>query len=119
MNEANLIRRQLERVGNGVYLHDGEWTSMPFYAVTNYLWRKKSSAFEPQPSEIGLVDPEYYLYIGPSNHDITALSEKAYLETTDGCFSFMRRDCVRKGDEVIYYTGILVKHKEESGYEEY
>lgn len=119
MQEANIIKNQLCIVGNTVYLQQGDWTSMPFKAVINHLWRKKSSAFLPSPSEIGQVDSCFYLYIGPSNHDITALGEEAVLISGNTKYRFRRRDCVSKSDEVLYYTGVLEKLEEGDEYEEY
>ena len=69
MDKALIIKRQLKIIGNTVYLHDGEWSSMPFRAVVQHLWRKKSSNFESTLTELGSVNAEYYLYIGPSNSE--------------------------------------------------
>lgn len=118
MNEANLIKNQLRAVGNTVYLSLDDWTSMPFKAVVNHLWRKKTSAFTAQPTEIGQVNPQYYLYVGPADHDITALGRDVILLCEDGKYKFRRMDAVRKNNEVLYFTGVL-ERLEEAEYEEY
>lgn len=107
MNKANIIKRQLDLTGRCVYLKDGEWTSMPIRAEISHLWRKKSSAFEPEYTELGVSNAEYYLYIGPYNHDITSLSKEAVLIADDEQYEFKCADAVTFGSEVIYYTGIL------------
>jgi hypothetical protein len=107
MDSANLIQKQLELIGESAVITDGEWSSTPFRAVISHLWRKKSSAFEVLPSEIGINDAEYYLYIGPHMHDITVLSGDAFLEASYRRYKFIRKDAVKQGDDVIYYTGIL------------
>ncbi len=109
MDIAATIRRQLDRTGSTAYLKDGDWTSMPFRAVVQHLWRKKSSNFEPEISELGRVDNQYYLYIGPENHNIKALSSRASLEINGARYEFRCRDAVTVDNRVAYYTGILKK----------
>ncbi len=117
MKKANIIKNQLDKSAGKVYLSDNEWNSMPFNAFVTHLWRRKSSAFEPEYTELGAVSPEYYLYIGPYNHDITALSDDLLLHMDGSCFEFKRRDAVKFCDETIYYTGILQKLKGEGAYD--
>lgn len=118
MNKPYIIKKQLEKIGNQIYLTDGDWKSMPFKAYIYPLWRRKSSAFEPVYTEIGAESREYYLYIGPCNHDIMVLSEAGRIVYDDVSFSFTRRDAVKVNDEIIYFTGILKRIKE-SEYVEY
>lgn len=118
MKSAFIIKKQLEKVGNRLCLTDGEWTSVPFFAYVYPLWRKKTSAFEPEYTEIGLEIKEYYLYLGPHDHDITALSDSAQVEFDNNKFVFMRRDGVKSGNDIVYYTGILKRIKE-GEYHEY
>ncbi len=118
MNYGHLIKKQLCKIGVPIYLQDGEWTSMPFHAMINYLWRKKSSSFEPNATPIGLTMQDYYLYIGPKDHDILALSDDALVICGDRKYTFSKRDAVRIDDEVYYYSAIL-KKVEETEYEEY
>lgn len=118
MNNAYIIKRELEKVGNETYLTDGEWTSMPFWAYVYPLWRKKSSAFESLLTEIGAKNDEYYLFIGPKDHNILSLSDCGNVLYDDNKFAFVRKDSVKVSGEVIYYTGILKKIRE-SEYVEY
>lgn len=107
MDKANVIKKQLDKAGRCVYLKDGEWISTPVRAVISHLWRKKSTAFEPKYTELGVSGDEYYLYIGPYNHDITSLTNNAVLLVDNERYGFKRADAVFFGKEVIYYTGIL------------
>lgn len=118
MKSTQIIKNQIERSGSTVYLKDGEWTSTPFRACVSCLWRKKSSAFEDNYTQIGANGSQYYLYIGPVGHDITALSDEAVLELDGVKYEFKRKDAVRFCDEIVYYTGILRRIKE-AEYEEY
>lgn len=112
MKSSFIIKNQLKKIGNQIYLTDGEWISSPFSAYIYPLWRKKSSAFELAYTETGIESKEYYLYIGPCDHDITALSDDAEVIYNDCRFCFLRRDAVKISDETVYYTGILKKIKE-------
>lgn len=118
MNCSYLIKKQLDKIGRRVYLQDGDWISMPFNACLNHLWRKKASSFEDECTELGSSSAEYYLYIGPKEHNIISLSENAVLACDDMKFVFKRREAVKIGNEIIYYTGILRK-VEEGNYDEY
>lgn len=114
MNKSHLIKKQLDKIGSQAYLKDDEWTSMPFNACVFHLWRKSRSNFEPDITEIGKVNRDYYLYIGPANHDITALSGNALLIIGDEKFVFKKRDAVKTGDEIIYYTAAVRRIREEA-----
>ncbi|MDD6728275.1 MAG: hypothetical protein PUE08_03530 [Eubacteriales bacterium] len=118
MVNKKLIKRQLERIGNSVYLKDGSWNSTPYKAYIYPLWRRKSSAFEPAYTEVGTNSREYYLYIGPYDHDITTLSDMGKTVFDGNEFTFTRRDSVKIDNEIIYFTGILKKLKENE-YAEY
>ncbi len=112
MKKPYIVKKQLDKIGNTVYLTDGDWTSAPFCASVQPLWRRKSSAFEPEYTQIGTESREYYLYIGPYDHDITVLSDKSKVLFNDTSFCFTRRDAVKIGGETVYFTGILKKLKE-------
>ena len=113
MNRENLIRHQIERLGVTVILKDGGWESVPYKAMVNPLWRRKSSNFENKYTELGGVLNEYYLYIGASNHDITKLSDDAVALIGDDRYEFKHKDSVKINDKTIYYTAILRKLKGE------
>lgn len=111
MKKELLIKSQLDKIGSQVYLRDGDWTSMAFNACVSHLWRKKSTDFENDFTELGEVSRDYYLYIGPYNHNICELSDNAALLMDGEKFIFKCRDSVAFGGNVVYYTGILRKLK--------
>ena len=103
--KKSIIKNQIDMTGTTVYIKDGDWTSVPFKACVSHLWRKKSTAFEPDYEMLGKSLIEYYLYIGPYDHDITMLSD-------DAIFMLLRyADAVKFNGETIYFTGILKKIK--------
>jgi hypothetical protein len=114
LNREYIIRHQIEKLGCTVELIDGEWKSVPFKALISPLWRKKSSNFESNYTELGSAFNEYYLYVGSSNHCITDLSDDALLILGDDKFEFKHKDGVKIDDEVLYYNGILRKLKGEA-----
>ncbi|MCM1285169.1 MAG: hypothetical protein NC213_08275 [Acetobacter sp.] len=112
MKEANIVKHQLDKIGNSVYLQDGSWNSMPYKASISRLWKKKSSNFETIHTELGEALSVYYLYAGPYNHDITVLSDDAVLVYNDEKYEFKYKDAVKIKDETVYYSGVLRKIRE-------
>lgn len=112
MNKADIVKNQIEKAGCTVRIRDGGWMSVPFKACISHLWRKKTSSFEPEYTELGKSYFEYYLYIGSYNHDITVLTDDAVLECNGMCFEFKCADAVSFGNKTIYYTGILKRLRE-------
>lgn len=90
-------------------LTDGDWTSMPFYAVVEDKWRDNQTNFEYVKTEIGKVSADYYTYIGPFDHDIEALSPAAMLIMDGVKYTFKKREKIVCGDDVQFYTGVLRK----------
>lgn len=80
---------------------------MPFYCTLQQTWRKNKSNFEDEKTPIGRVRKEFYLYLGPYDHDITVLCDDAFLVSHGIRYRFIKREAVRLGDIIIYYTGIL------------
>ena len=109
MNNKYTVKNGLIRVGEKVYVKDGNWISIPFYAVLSPKWRSNQSNFEPKETEIGRVSADYYTYIGPFDHNILSLSENAYLITEDAKFIIKKRDAVKMGNKVLFYRGVLRK----------
>lgn len=113
-NNAYKVKNGLRQVGESVFIKDGNWVSVPFYAVLSPKWRSNKSEFEPKETEIGRVSADYYTYIGPFDHNILSLSDKAYLIADGVKYIFKKRDAVKMGDRVLYYRGILRKVWEEN-----
>lgn len=117
MNQEFIIKKQIEIAGQEVHFREDGWNSAPFRAVVTHLWRRKSSDFEPKFTEIGSAYSQYYLYIGPSDHNITLLSDEAVLVMNGDKYEFKCKDAVFFNNKVIYYTGILRVLKENGNYE--
>lgn len=114
MNNAYKVKNGLQQVGERVFLKDGNWISVPFYAVLSPRWKNDKSNFELKETEIGRVSADYYTYIGPFDHNILSLSDDAYLLADGIKYIFRKRDSVKMGDKVVYYRGILRKVWEEN-----
>ncbi len=115
MDRRYKIKNGLKKAGCQVRLCSGDWFSMPYYAVIQHNHRKTKSNFADSHTEIGFVDRDYYTYIGPFDHDITAVSD-AVLHTDNEDYVFIKKEAVRVNDETIYYFGIL-KKKQEAEYD--
>lgn len=117
MDRRYKIKNGLKKAGCRVRLGSDEWRSMPYYAVIQHNHRKTKSNFDDRHTEIGVVDKDYYTYIGPFDHDITAIND-AVLYTDNQAYVFKKREAVIVNDEIIYYFGIL-KKKQEAEYDTY
>lgn len=111
---AYVIKNQLCRVGSTARLADGDYLSMPFSCTLQQTWRKNKTNFEKSHTPLGLVSTDYYLYIGPFDSDITALSDSGELIFQDERFQFLKREAVLMGNDVLYYTGVVKKIVEDS-----
>lgn len=107
MNKASLIKKELNKVGKEVFLADGSWISTPFYAVVQQKWKETKTNFEPKITPIGEVSADYFVYVGPYDHDIEALSDGAYLLFDNRKYVFKKKERVVVGGRVQYYWGIL------------
>lgn len=107
MNKANIIKNELKKVGREVFLADGGWYSTPFYAVISPRWRYSKSDFENENTPIGTVNTDYYSYIGPHDHNIEKLSDSAVLLENGVKYIFKKKECVKCGENVQFYCGIL------------
>ena len=109
MNRAYKVRKGLEKVGREVILADGDWRSTPFNAVLEPKWKGNKSDFEFNETEIGKVSADYFTYIGPHNHDITALSDDACLYADGVKYIFKRKEAEKLGNEILCYSAVLRK----------
>lgn len=107
MNNAYKVKNGLQQAGESVFLKDGNWISIPFYAVLSPKWRSNKSDFEPNETEIGRVSADYYTYIGPFDHNIISLSDKAYLIADGVNYIFKKKDSVKLNGKVLFYRGVL------------
>ncbi|MDE6723531.1 MAG: hypothetical protein K2J55_04970 [Eubacterium sp.] len=114
MNNKYKVKNGLHQVGERVFLYDGNWISVPFYAVLSPRWKNSKSDFELKETEIGRVSADYYTYIGPFDHNILSLSDKAYLMADGVKYIFRKKESVKMGNKVLFYRGILRKVWEEN-----
>lgn len=108
-NKALQIKEGLKKVGRKAFLADGEWISKPFYVFIEPKFKNDKSNFESVKTEIGVVNLDYFKYIGPFDHNIEELSENTFLIIDKTKYIFRKKECVKCGDEVLFYTGILRK----------
>ena len=109
MKRAYKVKKGLDKVGRDVFLADGDWRSTPFKAVLEPKWKSNKSDFEFNETEIGKVSADYFTYIGPHNHDITALSDSACLYADGVKYIFKRKEAEKLNNEIICYSAILRK----------
>ena len=96
MRSGYIIKNHLDKIGIEATLYDGEWNSMPFKCTVNPLWRKKSSAFDDDVTELGTNEARYHLYVlVRKTHNVMEISDNGYLETSSGKYKFLRENAVK------------------------
>lgn len=66
---------------------------------------------EPVPTELGRLDEGRYLYLGPSDVDISPARE-GYLFSEGEKYSLLRSERIRLGEGVFHVWGMLRKAEE-------
>lgn len=96
--------------GRNIYLCslDEAWKSETFSAFLQPLRYKNKMYLNDAHIDAGISDMGYYLYIGPANHDLTALSA-ANRFLCDGTekFALTRAEKVYFGNNVLYFWAIF------------
>ncbi|MBR5272479.1 MAG: hypothetical protein IKU25_03680 [Clostridia bacterium] len=95
-------------VGRSVVAHtpDG-WYSTPYRALIHPLRYKNKMYLEGKFTDIGNSTSGYYLYIGPSDHDITKLGNDAVIISGDEKYVITRAERCYLGEEVTHIWAIL------------
>lgn len=109
------ITQFLNRFGRRACLtqRDG-WTSTPFRCFLQPLRYKNKMYLYGVNTQIGYNAQGYYLYIGPPEHDLTALSDETELEIGNEHYRVDRAEKVCCGDAVYYIWAIVRTVVEES-----
>lgn len=111
MEKQYKIKNGLKKAGRKVRLGGENWLGMEYYAVIEHNHRKTKSNFDDRHTEIGAADKDFYTYIGPFDHDITAVPKVLLYAGNSEIYSFKKAEAVRFNDEIIYYFGILKKYR--------
>ena len=102
-----MINRLINRYGRAVKLCDTEKAPKECKALIQPLRYKNKMYLQGIHTPIGISHEGYYLYIGTSENDLTALSDEAYVETPDGSYKIDRAEKVWHGEKVVYIWAIL------------
>lgn len=107
----------IKNFGRDVSLHmtDG-WTSGVYQAFLQPLRYKNKMYLEGIQTEIGFSGQGYYLYIGPSNHNLTLLPHDAWIKDSDNKkYQINRAEKVFVAKDCLYVWAI-VKEIQEAEY---
>jgi hypothetical protein len=97
-----------------VISEDESWQSEQFRAFIQPLRYKNKMYLEDKRVTLGIGDMSYYLYLGPSDHDLTELDTDEYLLKTDGeKYILTRAEKLYFSDSVAYIWAVIKRVKEE------
>lgn len=115
INKTSTIERYLRRLGRSVNIvKSGEGTEV--FAVIDQTWKRNKSRFERNMSKIGRYFNTYYIYYGPASYDITALTDGDYALIDGVKYYFVQAECVKVGNIIQFYRGVLKKETGEDNY---
>ncbi len=117
MNNINLMIKQFGR-DVSLHMNDG-WTSGTYSAFLQPLRHKNKMYIEGIQTNIGFSDSGYYLYIGPSNHNLCTLPKDAWIKDSDN-----KKYYINKAEKMFFrnkimYIWAIVRGIEEEEYEGY
>lgn len=102
------IIKQLNKFGRSVYLKDGDWSSKVYKAFVQPLRYKNKMYMSGSYTQLGHFEEGYYLYIGPSEHNLENLSPNARIVTSDlSTYEIQRSEKVYLKDNAIYIWAII------------
>ena len=112
------ITQFINRYGRSAKLtqNDG-WESTPFHCFLQPLRYKNKMYLYGVNTRIGYNAQGYYLYIGPPEHDLTALTEDAQLHVGSERYRIDRAEKVYCGEKLYYVWAVvrtIVEESEES-----
>ena len=108
MSETGDIRSLMERFGRQVMIcQQGEEDSEPFGAFIQPLRYKNKMYLGGVNTRIGFNREGRYLYLGPPEHDLTALPHGAWITCGDERYTIDRAEMVYIGDEPSHIWAII------------
>ena len=117
VNKKDLCTKYLEKLGRTICYVDSKGEEVEFCGVIQQTWRKNKTRFDDVKTEIGRVDSDFYLYLGPYHIDICALPEDTCLICDGVKYLFLKKDKVSVGDSLHFFTGVLRRvWEDEDGY---
>lgn len=112
-DKSAICKKYLKKLGKDIHFVNSDGSEERCFAVIEQTWRKNKSRFEDQNYKIGRNYNDYYIYIGPSDFDITVLTEEDCIVCDGTKFFFVKTEKVVTGGTVQFYTGVLKKIYEE------
>ncbi len=103
------INKFMDLYGRSVCLTDGDaWTSETFHAFIQPLRYKNKMYLYGIDTQIGFNAQGHYLYIGPPEHDLTAVQDSDFMiESGDVRYRIDRAEKVYCGESVFYVWAII------------
>ena len=102
------LTSMFEKYGQNVVLKGpNSWSSSVFGGFIQPLRYKNKMYLNGVNTVIGFNSQGHYLYLGPPNHDLTALSGEHWLEAGGKKFTVDRSERVYFKNEVIYIWAII------------
>ena len=107
MISERVWNRLFRRHGAQVALRDGDDRPKVYWALIHPLRYKNKMYLQGAYSDIGYVDPGFYLYIGPGAYPLDTLSRNATLTMGERSFVIDRAERVLYRGKSVYCWAVL------------
>lgn len=107
MEIRDKIRTAMNRHGQTVHFIDKDWTSTPFKAFVQSVRYKNKMYLKDVNTPLGLANQDYFLYIGPYDHQLSQLSAEAVVRQEENKYVVVKSECVKFGNKVCYVWAIM------------
>lgn len=102
------VKAMLQKFGQDITCKGADgWSSETYGGFIQPLRYKNKMYLNGVNTVIGFNSQGHYLYIGPSDHDVTKLPEESWIESGGKKFTVDRAEKVYLKNEVVYVWAII------------
>ncbi len=102
------IERIIKKFGRSVYVTSDSYTSEIYKALVQPLRYKNKMYVGGTNSEMGLIEENYYLYLGPADKDFEKMGNSLFLHTADSKrYSVTKSEKVYSGENACYIWAVI------------
>lgn len=107
MNKSKQIKRALNICGKKAKIVDANFEREFYNCIISSTWRRNKTNFEPDKTDAGFMQKDFYVFIAPFDMNIMEISNEAHIECMGDKFVFKKKEPYVVDNIVQFYWGIL------------